>query len=653
MVVSRGKGIGVLIYLRSGLAYLFLLWALSMVPLNAVLAQQGAVSSSLSATEITRDESVTLTIVAVGLDAELDTSALNADFDVIGRSSSREVSTITGANNRLQTTSTVTWALELIPRRIGILTVPAVRVGGIPSQIHTLMVNEIPSGAGRDVFVEASVDTETPFVQSQVILTLRVFQAIDIVDGGLDVPSGEHLIVERLGDDARSVAERDGRQYSVTERRFALFPQKSGAVVVDPIALTVTVPAEPNRARGFFSPTRKITRRTDSIVLQVRARPDNSGGWWLPAKGVQLASQWVGGNSVLEVDRPMTRQIVMRVSGVLESQLPEINIPAIDGASLYAEKPVMAVGVGNNGLIAEQTIKWAVIPQRVGELVLPEITLDWFNTATGRMETARIPEERLQVAAPSGAATSSSQLASAGTENPDVTTSLGDRETPGASASGAAVGEGSASMFAAANTGTDRSDRVGVDVNAQVLESDRLVAMQNSVTLWRNLALLVVLLWGFTLAYLLWYRRRPERAAGDDDESPRAERPGALRRKGSQILTTLQPLAEVVASCESGDLLKVRESLLAWASRQWPLDPPRTLDALAQRLGEGEACDCVQALNALIYGRQPATEKVAASKSVLEALPDRLKRAVVENQAFESKGAAGKTPFPGHRLPSL
>ena len=160
--------------------------------------------------------------------------------------------------------STVTWVLEIAPREVGVFTVPAVTVGGVESELVTLTVTEAPSGAARDVFVEAVVDTRTPWVQSQVLLTLSVFRAIDIIDGSLGEPAGDGLDVRALGDDTRREEERDGRRYLVVERRFALFPQRSGRLVVEPIALTVSVPTDPTRVRGFFAPTRRLTRRTGS-----------------------------------------------------------------------------------------------------------------------------------------------------------------------------------------------------------------------------------------------------------------------------------------------------------------------------------------------------------------------------------------------------
>lgn len=389
---------------------LFLLLSLYLTLSGALHAQSASVVSELSASTITRDESVILNVTAIGVDGELDASALDKDFDVLSQSSSQQISTISNGSNRPVTTRVLKWTLEMLPREVGVFTVPAVTVGGMSSQLLTLTVNEIPAGARRDVFVEASVDSRTPWVQAQVLMTVRVFQAIEIVDGGLSDPAGTDIQVQRIGKDTYSSETRDGREFRVTERRFALFPQKSGLLTIEPIVLSVSVPASTTTARGFFSPTRKLTRRSDAMTLDVRPRTSTGATWWLPASAVQLEASWTDDVSQAVVDQPLTRTIVLRAGGVLDSQLPDLGIPAIDGVSLYAEEPVRVLGMNERGLVAEQTIKWALIPQREGELVLPAISVDWFDTVTGRSETAELPEERILVGR--SAAAASSQAAS-------------------------------------------------------------------------------------------------------------------------------------------------------------------------------------------------------------------------------------------------
>jgi len=582
--------------------------------------------------------------VARGLDAELDASSLTQDFDVVGRSSSRELSSI----NNSQPTSVVTWALELIPRDSGVFTVPAVMVGDLSTQIHTLTVNDTPTGAQRDIFIEASVDTQSPWVQSQVMMTLRVFQAIDIVDGGLDVPSGSDLVVERIGEDTRSTATRDGRQYSVTERRFALFPQKSGQIVIEPITLSVSVPAQSDRVRGFFSPTRKLIRRTDSITLDVQSRPDSGAAWWLPARSVQLESQWVGDVANATVDQPLTRRVTMRASGVADTQLPDISIPAIDGVSLYAEQPERAMNADSRGLLAEQVINWALIPQRAGVLEIPALSVEWFNTESGEMETAVLPAEMITVSA--------ADSPSAATSNDSAGISAAQKVTP-PSDKGLPVEltqSGSAEL-GQSTFGSElqqASDPLAGSLVGPGDSSVRMDALETSVANWRSAALALAVACLLMVLYYVLRLRQPGNSVTDKRDSRLDTRLGAVRQVGADSLQRIKPMAEISASAKTGDLVGLRQALLDWSARQWPDDSPLTLDALAQRLPDSEARLTLTTINAAFYSRGASTSPSELLNEKLTELPDQLAQALRshDNGILSARTESNSA---GNGLPSL
>lgn len=637
-------------------------------------AQEATVNAQLSASTITRDESVVLTITATGIDAELDASSLENDFDVVGRSSSRQISTIIGSDGRARNTSVVTWTLELLPKGQGVFTIPAVKVGDLETQLLSLTVNEVPQGSQRDVFLEATVDNATPWVQAQVVMTLRVFQAVDIVDGGLDTPSAENLQVERIGEDTRKTELRDGRQYSVTERRFALFPQKSGEITIDPVTLSVTVPAEPDRVRGFFSPTRKLTRRSDAITLNVQSRPDSGAAWWLPAQQLTLTSQWQGDPASAQVDQPLTRTLVMRAQGVLESQLPRISIPAVDGLSLYAEDPQLAMAADASGLVAEQRINWALIPQRSGELTLPAISVEWFNTLTGQTEVVELPAETLEVApsvsasAPTNEMSGADSLAAmdplAVTEPNTATGSVSSLQ--GVDETQVPQGQSNDNSMIDLSVAQNAAQNADQTSGATADALQRISALETSLDRWRMAALVMLGLWLISMAWL-WLMRRGRRAALtalDSDERGASRASGMLASGGRQVSgrldaihRQLMPLSQVEKACQSGDLPQIKQALLNWASRQWSVSPPNTLDGLQQRLSDSSARELIGQLQVALYGRADTEH---AASSVIESfagLPDALKRAMQEAGVIAANSDAANdghlTAKAGSSLPPL
>jgi len=284
--------------------FLSILLILTGVSISAQ-AQQQRVEVQLSAKRISIDESVILNVRAYSLDEELDASALGANFDVTKRSSSRQVTIENGKR-----TSLVEWVLELIPRSTGVIEVAPVRVGSEQSLPLTLLVEQPAQGADRGLFVEASVDVSEPYVQAQVIYTLRVFQDVRLLDASLSTPDVDGVLMQQLGEERSYRENVDGRNYTVSEIRYSVFPQQSGIVEIPSIILKAVVAANPNQVPNTRTRTRSLTRRADNIELNVRPRPDGlDGSWWLPAKEVRLQSEWSAPITSLTVDQPITRTI--------------------------------------------------------------------------------------------------------------------------------------------------------------------------------------------------------------------------------------------------------------------------------------------------------------------------------------------------------
>ncbi len=638
MPVSPGRKI----VLMNSLVRCVLFFFIVVFSVSIGYAQDVSVRAELSASTVTRDESVTLTITAIGIDAELDASSLDADFDVMGRSSSRQVSMVIGSDNRAMNTSVVTWALELLPRGSGLFTVPAVTVGDLETQLLTLTVNEVPKGAARDVFLEAEVDTSTPWVQSQVVMTLRVFQAIDIVDGGLDVPSADDLVVQRIGEDRSLRQTRDGREYNVTERRFALFPQKSGLLTIEPVTLSITVPANSNRARGFFSPTRKLTRRSDAITLDVQARPPAGAAWWLPATNVSLNILWQGDPENAQVDQPLTRTLVLRAEGVLDSQLPQINIPAVEGLSLYAEEPKRGMGEAVSGLISEQRINWALIPQRSGTLELPAISIEWFNTLTGEIEVTELPPESITVSPPSAESNrSDSNVATV----PGVIDGNGDLAE--LSDSGIAAIENNAQPPQSLQPLSE--DALSPITSADTLErTAQLAGLESSVQRWKLFAFAALGLW--ILSAIGWWvlRVRAGQSLDRKDNHSTGVRNSALGGQVGTLYQRLAPLSAVAAACKQGDLLDIKRSVIEWGALQWPEHTVGTLDDVQHNLPEGDARDKLSYLQSALYSRAGYSARMPGLVDDLASLDDELKSAL---QSIDGK--SGNLSREGGRLPQL
>lgn len=504
---------------------------------SALVSAQGQASvvMSLSSPQVAFEDSVTLEVIARGVDGELDTRALEQAFDITGRSESTQVRIINGVNDSLRR-----WALQLNPRTTGRVTVPAVVVGGIESNVLSLNVGAAPAGADRVLFMELDVDEPRPWVQQQVYMTLRIFHRIRLEQYQVDAPSVSDTTVFQIDGEVTGEEEIDGVRYSVLEKRFAAFPQQSGLITLPPMTLTAIVPADPSRVRTFLSPTRRVTRRTDEIQLDVQPRPsDVTANWWLPSRSLELTGEWSDDISRVQVGEPLSRQLRIRAEGVLATQLPEVNAPDVDGLSIYADQPVDETIAEIDGLVTERLINWAIIPERPGPMTIPAVEIEWFDTVTGSAQVAQLPEQTINVLAAPGATGS----AASASQSPSVAAPV---QAPLSEGSAEDVDEPSVPVSSLA------VDSIGIDQR------------------WRMLAFAALLGWAITTIAFVWR----ERGRGRRSRSVTAH-------AAADLVRTQDPLQMLESAAQKSDYVMAAEAIRAWGRVRSPGASPGQAPGLA------------------------------------------------------------------------
>jgi hypothetical protein len=448
----------------------------------------------------------------------------------------------------------------LVPQSTGNLKLSPVEVQGniagsaLTKHTKALVLDVLPassSGSTRtgrldpeDLFVEVSVDKRSPYIRQQVVYTVRVFRGVAIDNATLSPPtvSGGDAVVERIGTDRQYRTERDDRDYSVTERRFVVFPQSSGTLTIKPVMLQASVPLpySSGNAAGFFALplTRPVRVRSDSVALSVKPPPAGAPKPWLPARHVTLEEDWPKRDSV-KVGTPITRRVTVKAKDLLSSELPDLEIPLPAGIKSYPDRPQRNDSTGQTGVTGqlEQTV--AVIPSMPGTFTLPGIVLDWWNTATNSEETLSLPEHTLHVVA-----------------------------NPAASPPLAAPPAGEAVQAAAPPTTMAPAP-----------------APAPGWAWWLSVALGVG--WVLTLALWWWDHRRTGRPVRDKEGGE-----AAASRRGA--LKTLRQ------ACRAGDPQAAREALLGWARVLWPERPPRSLGMLGRAV-DPAAAEEIGALQQALY----------------------------------------------------
>jgi hypothetical protein len=493
-----------------------LVWLLVPALLVSTVAQAG-VTARVDRNTIDLNESFLFEVVVDSdINIEPDISALHENFEVGQRSQLSNTMYVNGEITRSRT-----WTYQLMAKRTGQFEIPPVLVGTEESRPIMITVRapaHSPPGEA-DVFITSEVDYGQTYVQAQVLYRIKVYRAVPTRQPALRDPTfgGAEVLIELAGDERSYEARLNDRTYNVVERVYALFPQESGEVTISPARFEARVLRD-GRITGrkvFESESQTIT------VMPIPASPpEYPDAAWLPARDLQLAESWSREVDELSAGEPITRNITISALGQLETQIPAVDPPLVDGVNIYPDRPELTRRVEPGGIRGVRNEQYAMIAVNSGSMRLPELKLPWFDVAANEWQVASLPERILNVI-PSG--------------EPAI-----------------------------------------VDPTPQVVAQPESNTGAGPVTVysgfWRLVAEILAVLWLLTLI-AWWWTARPKRE--------REEREPAAPPLHKQQARWLK---EARKSALDGDGAGVRLALLEWGRLQWPDDAPRSVGALATRV---------------------------------------------------------------------
>jgi len=542
---------------RKWLGLGFSLWLFCAAP-------QAALEVAVDREQIALGDSLRLIIAATGdedLD-RLDMRTLLVDFEILQRSTSSSTSIING-----QTTRTRQLSLDLTPRRQGSLEIPAFRAGAETTQPIAIEVGPppTPADADQEVLFSAEIDRSEVYVQGQLLLTLRIQQAINLDSRSVSELVLDGAFVKPLEQNSfqRSI---DGRPWLVHEVRYAIFPEQSGSLEIPTQVFTARESSARRSVFDLGGSGRQLQRRTEPLTVTVHPRADAfpADSSWLPARNLILEEDWSTPPEQLRAGESATRTLRLRAEGAHGAQLPPVELAAPDGLRYYPDQPLVDDREDGNGVVGLRRESAALVASRAGTWTLPELRIPWWDTETDSLRHAVLPAREINIAA-----------APTGPVSADPVIVAGAEPSPGTAE--AAV-EGSLQW------------------------------------LWQALAAVFALAWLSTLGWH-WRGARGAGQAPAPQAFPAAH-PGEARA-----------FKQLQAACTSNSAPQARRALLAWGRAQAPGKAGMNAAALAASFADAALEDAVADLDRSLYrGGEAAWDGaalLAAATRLRESAPER------------------------------
>jgi hypothetical protein len=219
---------------------------------------------------------------------------------------------------------------------------------------------------GKDLYVTAGIGSLAPFVGESLVYCFHFYQAVNLSEPPqLEWPSFNGFLVEDM--DSTGYFERTAteRQYRVTEVRKVLYPALAGPITIEPTTLTVS------------DHDREIVLKTDSLKVNVQPLPVGAPNGFTGAVGQFDIDAWVEPEEV-QAHEPVT--LSLRVTGA--GNFATVSDPANGLEDSLVDWQMFSSSAStelNADVQGEKVFERLLLPRTAGDLVIPKMTLTFFD----------------------------------------------------------------------------------------------------------------------------------------------------------------------------------------------------------------------------------------------------------------------------------
>ena len=252
-------------------------------------------------------------------------------------------------------------------------------------------------GKGNEkLFLKASVSKSTAYEQEALVYTVKLYSSYAPIKfiGATEAPKFDGFVVEESDETSKSLHYEtyNGHEYATAViARYIIFPQMTGKLTVKGNTYTVSTDEQEYYDDPYF---RMLTVRRpiqlnvtpNDLVVDVKPLPspqpaDFSGGVGQFSITSSLSS------SSLKTNQPASIVYDVKGSGNIKYvKLPDLN--ALYPKQLEVFSPTTQVDAVSKGATVTGSVKfdYSFTPLEMGQYQIPEVSLVYFDPATGRYE---------------------------------------------------------------------------------------------------------------------------------------------------------------------------------------------------------------------------------------------------------------------------
>lgn len=380
---------------------------------TVVYADKIEMTSSVNRTTVALNETLQLTISIKGDSQNLPyfSAPTLQDFNIYGTSQSKSMSIINGKISNF-----VNYIYTLSPKKIGEYTIPSFKIQydgqeyqtdaikitvskaqttssvsvqntQIPQQKQSAQVYNFDTS--KAVFVRASTDKKTAYINEKIIYTFSFFTSVNILSN----PSYQapNFVGFFTGNTTQNNyrTKINGRDYVVTEVSTELYPQQEGNIKIEPAKIMVSIEDFSKNYDDFFASffrrSKNVDLATDELKIKVLKVPQN----------IDMVGNFKISATVDKKDKKENEpfDLVVSISG--DGNIKTIQEPQIalsDNLKKY-ETSEKIIKQADKEVGKEFTI--LIMPLSSGEGEIKVLAQKYFNIQTKQIKV--LPEKNIKV----------------------------------------------------------------------------------------------------------------------------------------------------------------------------------------------------------------------------------------------------------------